>query len=374
MTLSVKLRCLNAMIIKESVQIVRDPSTLLIAFILPLLLIFMFGYCVNLDTPQSPIGIAQQDDSEAAKSLAAAFQASKWFDVRTSGTMNELSEKMVAGEIRGIIVIPDGFGRRTAGGGGDVLILADGSMPNTASFISAYAEGVRATWEAARTGNRNKVGLAPISTAMRFWYNPELKSRNFLVPGAIAVVMTMVGTLLTSLVIAREWERGTLESIMATPLTMPEFIATKVIPYFLLAIISMTLCTAISSSIFGVPFRGSFIALILIASAFLLPALGQGILISAATKNQFVATQVALLTAFLPTVLLSGFLFEISSMPTAIQYITFLVPSRYLIPPLQTVFIVGNDWSVFLPNMLKLLGFGVVFFAAAVRVTKRKIA
>tara|TARA_R110000868_G_scaffold346216_1_gene607242 strand:- start:4602 stop:5690 length:1089 start_codon:yes stop_codon:yes gene_type:complete len=362
------------MIIKESVQIVRDPSTLLIAFILPLLLIFMFGYCVNLDTPQSPIGIAQQDDSEAAKSLAAAFQASKWFDVRTSGTMNELSEKMVAGEIRGIIVIPDGFGRRTAGGGGDVLILADGSMPNTASFISAYAEGVRATWEAARTGNRNKVGLAPISTAMRFWYNPELKSRNFLVPGAIAVVMTMVGTLLTSLVIAREWERGTLESIMATPLTMPEFIATKVIPYFLLAIISMTLCTAISSSIFGVPFRGSFIALILIASAFLLPALGQGILISAATKNQFVATQVALLTAFLPTVLLSGFLFEISSMPTAIQYITFLVPSRYLIPPLQTVFIVGNDWSVFLPNMLKLLGFGVVFFAAAVRVTKRKIA
>lgn len=362
------------MIIKESVQIVRDPSTLLIAFILPLLLIFMFGYCVNLDTPQSPIGIAQQDDSEAAKSLAAAFQASKWFDVRTSGTMNELSEKMVAGEIRGIIVIPDGFGRRTAGGGGDVLILADGSMPNTASFISAYAEGVRATWEAARTGNRNKVGLAPISTTMRFWYNPELKSRNFLVPGAIAVVMTMVGTLLTSLVIAREWERGTLESIMATPLTMPEFIATKVIPYFLLAIISMTLCTAISSSIFGVPFRGSFIALILIASAFLLPALGQGILISAATKNQFVATQVALLTAFLPTVLLSGFLFEISSMPTAIQYITFLVPSRYLIPPLQTVFIVGDDWSVFLPNMLKLLGFGVVFFAAAVRVTKRKIA
>jgi ABC-2 type transport system permease protein len=191
---------------------------------------------------------------------------------------------------------------------------------------------------------------------------------------AIAVVMTMVGTLLTSLVIAREWERGTLEAIMATPVGMVEFIATKVVPYFVLALLSMTLCTVLAVTVFGVPFRGSAFALFVIASAFLFPALGQGLLISAAFKNQFVASQVALLSAFLPTMLLSGFLFEISSMPKPIQAITYLVPSRYLIPQLQTVFIAGDDWSLFLPNIAALIGFGLLFFVLAVRSTRRRIA
>lgn len=363
-----------AMLVKESLQIARDPSTFLIAFVLPMLLLFLFGYGVNLDTARSRIGLSLQDNSEAARSLAGSFQGSQWFEVVETGAVGHLSSEMVAGRIRGIVVIPDGFGRQVAKGGGDIQVLTDGSLPNTASFIGAYAEGVRATWAAARAGDRGTIRPPPIQTAPRFWFNPELKSRFFLVPGSIAVVMTMVGTLLTSLVIAREWERGTLEAIMATPVGMVEFIATKVVPYFLLALVSMTLCAVLAVAVFGVPFRGSPFALLAIASAFLFPALGQGLLISAATKNQFVASQVALLSAFLPTMLLSGFLFEISSMPRPIQAITYLVPSRYLIPQLQTVFIAGDDWRLFLPNMGVLLGFGLLFFVLAVRATRRRIA
>ncbi|MDH7976025.1 ABC transporter permease [Sphingomonas sp. AR_OL41] len=363
-----------AMLIKESLQIARDPSTFLIAFVLPMLLLFLFGYGVNLDTARSRIGLSLQDDSAAAKSLAGSFQNSAWFDVRTTGAVSQLAPKLVAGRIRGIVVIPDGFGRQVAKGGGDIQVMTDGSLPNSASFIGAYAEGVRATWVAARSADHGTTKPPPIQTAARFWFNPELKSRFFLVPGAIAVVMTMVGTLLTSLVIAREWERGTLEAIMATPVGMVEFIATKVIPYFVLALGSITLCAVLAITVFGVPFRGSPFALFVIASAFLFPALGQGLLISAATKNQFVASQVALLSAFLPTMLLSGFLFEISSMPKPIQAITYLVPSRYLIPQLQTVFIAGDDWSLFLPNIAALVGFGFLFFILAVRATKRRIA
>ncbi len=367
-------RRFRAMLIKESLQIARDPSTFLIAFVLPMLLLFLFGYGVNLDTARSRVGLSLQDDSAAAHSLAGSFQSSRWFDVVETGAVSELSPQMVAGRLRGIIIIPDGFGRRVAGGGGDIQVLTDGSLPNTASFIGAYAEGVRATWAAARSGDRGTAKPPPIQTATRFWFNPELKSRYFLVPGSIAVVMTIVGTLLTSLVIAREWERGTLEAIMATPVGMAEFIATKVVPYFLLGLGSMTLCAVLAITVFGVPFRGSPLALLVIASTFLFPALGQGLLISAATKNQFVASQVALLSAFLPTMLLSGFLFEISSMPKPIQAITYLVPSRYLIPQLQTVFIAGDDWSLFLPNMASLIGFGFLFFFLAVRATKRRIA
>ncbi|WP_295631243.1 ABC transporter permease [Novosphingobium sp.] len=371
-------RRFGAMLVKESLQIARDPSTFLIAFVLPMLLLFLFGYGVNLDTARSRIGLSLQDNSEAAHSLAGSFQTSQWFEVRATGSVSELAPQMVGGQIRGIVVIPDGFGRQVAKGantgGCDIQVLTDGSLPNTASFIGAYAEGVRATWAAARASDRRTTRAPPIQTAPRFWFNPELKSRYFLVPGSIAVVMTMVGTLLTSLVIAREWERGTLEAIMATPVGMIEFIATKVVPYFALALLSMTMCAVLAVTVFGVPFRGSPFALFVIASAFLFPALGQGLLISAAFKNQFVASQVALLSAFLPTMLLSGFLFEISSMPKPIQAITYLVPSRYLIPQLQTVFIAGDDWSLFLPNMAALIGFGLLFFVLAVRATRRRIA
>lgn len=371
---SMRLRRFTALLAKETRQIVRDPSTFLIAFLLPVLLLFLMGFGVNLDASRTHIGLSLQDDSAVAQSLAATYQDSRYFDVRASGAMAQLEPMLVAGKVRAIIVIPQDFGREAAKGGGAIQVVTDGSLPNSASFIAAYAEGVRATWAAQRATDAGRTRTPPIGVSARFWFNPELESRNFLVPGSIAVVMTMIGSLLTALVVAREWERGTMEALMATPVGMGEFLATKVVPYFILGMISMALCTVLAITVFGVPFRGSVLALLLIAAVYLVPALGQGLLISSGLKNQFVASQVALLTGFLPTMLLSGFIFEISSMPRPIQLLTYIVPARYLIPQLQTVFIAGDDWSLYLPNMAVLLGFGAFLFFLCVRATRRRIA
>jgi drug efflux transport system permease protein len=359
---------LRALLRKEFKQIVRDPATLLIAAVLPLILIFLFGYAVSLDTSRTRIGVALQDGGAPALGLTQAFQSSRWFEVRLAHSVTALQPALVAGDIRAILVIPQDFPRRPT------QLITDGSLPQTASFVTAYVQGVQASW-AQTAGFDSRAATRPaIQVESRFWFNPELKSRYFLVPGAIAIVMTMVGTLLTALVVAREWERGTMEALLATPVQMVEFLASKLLPYFVLALGSMTMCTLIGVFVFGVPFRGSPLALFALAAAFLVPSLGQGLLISAATKNQFVASQIALLSAFLPSFLLSGFLFEISSMPAFIQVLTHLVPARYLIPELQTVFVAGDNWPLFLRSIAIMLGFGVLFFALTFRVSKRRIA
>lgn len=357
---------LAALLRKEFTQIVRDPATLLIALVLPLILIFLFGYAVSLDTGRIRIGVALQGHGANSLGLAQAYQNSRWFDVRMARSVAELEPLIVAGNIRGIVVIPADSGHRP------VQIITDGSLPQTANFVAAYAEGVRANWAATLPGAAAAPGPA-MEVVPRFWFNPGLRSSYFLVPGSIAIIMTMVGTLLTALVVAREWERGTMEAIMATPVSMLEFLASKLLPYFVLALGSITICTLIGVFAFDVPFRGSPFALFALASAFLVPALGQGLLISAATRNQFVASQIALLSAFLPAFLLSGFLFEISSMPAPIRAITYVVPARYLIPSLQTVFVAGDIWGLFLRSIATLLAFGALFFALTFRISRKRL-
>ncbi|MFZ5749223.1 MAG: ABC transporter permease [Pseudomonadota bacterium] len=369
-------RRVAALVRKEMAQIVRDPSTFLIAFVLPMILLFLFGYAVSLDSSRTRLGVVLQDSSAPALRLAQAYQHSQYFDVTMARSIADLRSRMVEGKLRAIVVIPQDFGKGAAQGRTPpIQIITDGSQPNTAIFAAGYAEGVRGQWAVAEGLERNPSATTapPIDLSSRYWYNPELMSRYFLVPGSIANVMTMIGTLLTALVVAREWERGTMEAMMATPISMAEFIASKLIPYFLLAMAAMALCTLIAVFIFGVPFRGSVFALFAIAAAFLTPALGLGLFISAATKNQFVASQLALLTAFLPTMLLSGFVFEISSMPWPIQALTYLVPARYLIPSLETVFLAGDQWQLILPNIGIMLCFGAGFFALSFHVTRRSL-
>ncbi|OYX66040.1 MAG: hypothetical protein B7Y88_06185 [Sphingomonadales bacterium 32-64-17] len=367
-------RRLRAMVVKEGVQILRDPSTILIALGLPVLLMFLFGYAINLDNSRTRIGVALQDDSAAAMSLASAYRHSPYFEVVLERTTAPLRAQLVAGEIRGIVVIPQDFGKGAARGHRPpIQIIADGSQPNAANFTTAYARGVVQTWAAQEAQAAGQRAPPPIELSLRFWYNPSLASRYFLVPGAIAIVITMIGTLLTSLVIAREWERGTMEAMMATPMRMSEFLASKIVPYFLLALASMALCTVLATMVFQVPLRGSLFALFALTVAYLMPALGQGLFISAATKNQFVASQVALLSGFLPTFLLSGFLFEIASMPKWIQAITYIVPARYFIPALQTIFLAGDIWSLILPAIGYLLAFGAIFFLLCFRASRRSL-
>ncbi|QIG49721.1 ABC transporter permease [Nordella sp. HKS 07] len=370
---SSSLRRLAALVRKETYQILRDPSSILIAFVLPLILLFLFGYGVSLDATRTRIGVVVETMSPLTQGLAASFQASRYFDVKLGRDRRDFEEALVVGEVRGIVVIPASFASDfTARTYPQIQVIVDGTDPNTASFVQNYVQGVVATWMRLRT-SETQVDPPGINVEQRFWFNPELTSRNFLVPGSIAIVMTLIGTLLTALVVAREWERGTMEAMMATPVTAAELLAGKILPYFILAMASMTLCVLVAVVLFGIPFRGSLLALYAISAAFLLPALGQGLLISAATRNQFLASQLALLSAFLPAFLLSGFLFEISSMPTIIQWISAIVPARYLIPSLQTVFLAGDIWPLFLRNITILLLAGAVFLGLAARSTAKRL-
>jgi ABC-2 type transport system permease protein len=368
-----RVRRFSALLLKEFVQIVRDPSSILIAFVLPMILLFLFGYGVSLDANAVKIGVVVEASSGPAESLAASFRASRFFDVTQARDRRLLEPLMIAGKIHGIVVIPAAFSEnaahdvRTA----RIQVLTDGSDPNTAKFVENYSQGVWSNWAVQRLPGAR----APQAVALepRFWFNPELRSRYFLVPGCIAIVMALVGTLLTALVVAREWERGTMEAMMATPISTMELLLGKLIPYFVLGLGAMALCTGLGVFLFGVPLRGSFLALVAISSAFLIPALGQGLLISAATKNQFVASQAALMSGFLPAFLLSGFIFEIPSMPTVIQAITYIIPARYLIPSLQTVFLAGDIWPLFLKNIAAMLGIGAVFLVLAARTTRKSL-
>jgi ABC-2 type transport system permease protein len=224
-----------ALVRKESFQIVRDPSSILIAFVLPIILLFIFGYGVSLDATRTRVGLVVESATPVTQSLAASFQASTYFDVINGHDRREFEQDLVVGRVHGIIVIPSTFaGDYAASDAPKIEVIVDGSDPNTASFVQSYAQGVVAAWTGLN-GAESTGGVPIITVNQRFWFNAELISRNFLVPGAIAIVMTLVGTLLTSLVIAREWERGTMEAMMATPVTAAELLAGKILPYFILA-------------------------------------------------------------------------------------------------------------------------------------------
>jgi ABC-2 type transport system permease protein len=357
------LRRLLALTRKEALQVLRDPSAVLIAFVLPVILLFLYAYAVSLDVRSVRIGVVLESDAAAASDLAAAFAGTRYFNVTPARDRREVAPRLVSGELRGFVVIPQDFERRLISPSSEPLIqvVTDGAQPNTANFVSGYAQGVVASWLA----TRRDAAEPPVAFEPRYWFNAELESRRFLVPGAIAIVMAMIGTLLTALVIAREWERGTMEAVMSTPASVLEILVAKLLPYFALGLIATLACALLSIGVFDVPLRGSWLALFTISCAFLVPALGQGLLISAVTRNQFVAAQVALLSGFLPAFLLSGFLFEIDSMPAPIRAITYIVPARYFVASLQTVFLAGDVWSQFIPSILQMLAIGAVFFGIA---------
>lgn len=359
---------LSALVYKESLQVIRDPSAILIAFVLPVVMLFLFAFAVSLDIRKVPVGVVMEADDAASQSLAAAFSGSRYFTVTPARDRREVADAVVAGTLRGYVVIPQDFTRRLAMRTMPLVqIITDGAQPNTASFVANYAQGVVRNWHAGRGAGE----VSKVSLVSRFWFNPELETRRALVPGAIAIVMTMIGTLLTALVVAREWERGTMEAILATPTAIVEILIGKLLPYFVLGLIATIGCALLAIYVFGVPLRGSWLALLTLSSAFLVPALGQGLLISAVAKNQFVAAQIALFTGFLPAFLLSGFLFEIASMPAPIRVITHIVAARYFVSTLQTVFLAGDVWSLFLPDVAAMLTIGVVFFVIA-RIKTRK--
>ena len=377
--MSARLQRMGAVMRKEWGQIRRDPSTFGIAGLLPLLLLFLFGYAVSLDTAATRTALVVRDNGGAAQRLAGAFAASPSFRIAPMTSVDDARGELVAGRLRAIIVIPEDFSRTVARRApATVQLITDGSVPNTAAFADGHARALVRAWSAAEANERGSArpgsGAQALRVVPHYVYNATLKSRYFLVPGAIAIVMAMIGSMLTALVVAREWERATMEALLATDLSVTEMIIAKVTPYFLLGLGSMSLCVAVAVGWYELPLRGSFLALVGLSAAFLFATLGQGLLISAAAKSQFVSTQYALLSGFLPSLLLSGFLFEISSMPVAIQWLTWLVPARYLIPPLESLFLAGDIWGLIWPSMAALMAFGVFFFWRAISATQRSIS
>ena len=357
------LHRLLALVRKETLQIARDPSAILIAFVLPVVLLFLFAFAVSLDVRDVKIGVVLESDAPEAQSLAAAFAGTRYFLVTPARNRREIEPEVIAGRLHGMVVIPQDFDIRLERPerGPLVQIVTDGTEPNTASFVGGYAQGVVANWLASRSGGSQPKKAGP-TLEPRFWFNPEIESKRFLIPGAIAIVMTMIGTLLTAMVVAREWERGTMEAMMSTPASILEILVGKLLPYFGLGLIATLGCSAAAVFLFDVPLRGSVFALLLLSCSFLIPALGQGLLISAIAKNQFIAAQVALVSGFLPALLLSGFIFEIDSMPLVIRVFTRLVAARYFVASLQSVFLAGDVWSLFVPSILSMLAIGAVFF------------
>ena len=365
------LRRLLAIARKETYQIFRDPSTLLVAFVLPVVMLFLFAYAVSLDTRNVRIGVVLEADSEPAQSLAAAFAGSRYFSVTPARDRRDVEPAVVAGRLRGFVVIPQDFSARLQRGDTAALvqIVTDGTQPNTATFVANYANGVVSNWMA----GRNNAPPPVIEVQPRFWFNAEMESRRALIPGALSIIMTIIGTLLTALVVSREWERGTMEGIFSTPATVIEIILGKLLPYFCLGLAATCITATLAVGVFAVPLRGSLLTLILLSAVFLIPALGQGLLISTIARNQFVAAQLALISGFLPAFLLSGFLFEIRSMPPIIQALTHIVAARYFNAALQTVFLAGDVWSLILPSIGAMLLLGAVLFIAVVRKTKKTL-
>lgn len=353
-----------ALVKKECLQVVRDPSALFIAFVLPPMLLFLFGYAVSLDVRQVPIAVVLESDGVEARNLAAAYAATPYLQVTPARHRREIEHLMVTGDLKGFVVIPEDFDARMLDTrrGAAIQIITDGSSPNSANFVAGYSRGVFDTWLSNRGGTSSAGPVAGIELQQRFWFNPELESSRVLVPGAIAIVMTMIGTLLTAMVVSREWERGTMEAVMSTPVSMLEIILSKLVPYFLLAGMAIIGCVFFAHSLFGVPLRGSPLAIMLVSGAFLVPALGQGLLISTLSKSQFASAQLALITGVLPAMLLSGFIFPIETMPVFLQWITHIIPARYFVSSIQTVFLAGDVWPLLIANIFYMLAVGAVFF------------
>ena len=373
------LRRTLALIRKESLQILRDPSTLLIAGVLPVALLFIFGFGVSLDLRRVRVAVVVERTTPEADSLLTAFRDSRYFEVRAVRTLAEVRDDLPAGRLAGLIVIPaDLTDRMGRGDTGPVQVIVDGAEPNTAGLVQGYAQSVWQNWLAQEAESRSGLAVRPpsgasLSVEPRYWYNADLDSRASLLPGAVAVNLTIVGTLLTALVIAREWERGTMEALLATPARRLEFLPRKFIPYFALGVVATAVSAGTAVWGFGVPFRGSVPVLFLISAAYLAAMLTLGLLISTKTRNQFVACQAALIVGFLPAFELSGFLFEIDSMPPPIRLLTQALAPRYFVACLQTIFLAGDVPSVLVPNGLTLAGFAAVLFFLLYRSTRRRL-
>jgi drug efflux transport system permease protein len=365
---------LRGLIWKETLQILRDPSSIAIAFVLPAILLLLFGYGVSLDAEHVPVAVVIENPTDQTASFTASLVNSRYFAATIMRDRRAAEDALIAGDVDAVVLLQSDFSRRIwSSAGAPIQVIVSGTDANTARIIGGYMDGVWQTWLAQRALDEGRTLAPPVVADQRVWFNAEVRSRNFLIPGLIAIIMTLIGALLTAMVVAREWERGTMEALLVTPVRVGELLVGKLVPYFLLGMGGMILSTAMAVWVFGVPFRGSFVVLSVVSALFMLAALGMGLLISTLARSQFVAGQIAIIVAFLPAFILSGFIFDIASMPAVVQLITHIVPARYFVASLQTLFLAGTVWPVVLTNGAALLLMAAVFLALTRRKTRKSL-
>ncbi|MEN8690592.1 MAG: ABC transporter permease [Desulfobacterales bacterium] len=365
---------LRGLVRKEFLQVVRDPSSIGIAFLMPVVLLLLFGYGVSLDAEHVPIAVVVEKPDADTAGFLAVFRNNDFFAPVVMQDMRQAEEALMNHRVDGIIGLRANFARDLQrSGGAAVQVILNGVDANTARLVSGYVEGAWLNWMEQRSLSLGNPLSQPVQVEQRVWFNSAVRSRNFLVPGLIAVIMTLIGALLTALVVAREWERGTMEALMVTPVAVHEILLGKLLPYFIMGMGGMGLSVAMAVWVFEVPLTGSLWVLTATSALFLLVALGMGLLLSTAAKNQFVAGQAAIIVTFLPAFLLSGFIFDIDSMPRVVQGVTHLIAARYFVSILQTVFLAGNVWSVILPNALALMVFAALFLGLSRKKSRKRL-
>jgi ABC-2 type transport system permease protein len=371
---------LAAMAAKEVTQILRDVRSLVIVIVMPVILVLLFGYGVSLDLKHLPVYVYDRDGSQQSRDLLKRFQSNEYFDVvRQVGTYPDLVRAIDDGRAKMGLVIPWDFSQRLRDGRpAQVQAIVDGTDDNTANVlinysqavVQAYASKIQVDWLQRRGLPAEQ---APVSIESRTWYNENLESSAFIIPGVLALVMSVIGAFLTSLTIAREWERGTMEQLISTPVTPLEVMLGKLLPYFAIGMFDVVVCALIALYWFQVPFRGSFTTLLFSSAMFMIVVLSLGFFISVIAKNQLAASQIALIATFLPAFLLSGFLYAIEQMPVVLQYITRLLPARYYVSVLKKIFLKGSPLSLLYADLIPLGIFTVVLAALATRAFHKRL-
>lgn len=367
------MKIFSALIKKEFLQIIRDPSSIIIAFILPLLSILIYMYGVNLDSVKVTMGIKNDDANPEISTLVKSFGHSKYVNSIVFDNEKELEDAIIRSKIKGAVIIPNDFSTKLSRGQtADLMIITDGSEVNTANYVQNYSTAISNGWLAEskfKYLTKNPV----ITSELRVWYNQDLNSHYFILPGSISITMTLIGILLTALVVAREWERGTMEALLTTPVRKIDIVIGKYIPYFVLGMVSMMFNVFLCVGIFKVPFRGNYLVLFAVSAMFLFTLLGVGLTISSKLKNQFLASQISLGIGFLPALLLSGLMYPINSMPKIFQFLTGILPPRYFITFIESEFMAGTVWEIVFINAIFLTILGLLLFLAVYNNTDMRL-
>ncbi|HYL38824.1 MAG TPA: ABC transporter permease [Bryobacteraceae bacterium] len=374
-------RRLKAVTKKELLHIVRDIRSLYLALALPLVMLLLFGFALTLDVDRIQTYVYDQDRTPQSRELIDQFQSSRYFEILRNVTDYKTIELGIdRNTILLSIVIPKDYARHLlAGEQADVQLLIDGSDSNTAGIAAGYADAIIQTYasrmRSSSLGRRSGQALGiPVDPRIRVWYNSDLKSKNFIVPGLIAVTMMIIASMLSSLTIAREWENGTMEQLLSTPVRPRELVLGKLLAYFVLGLTDIFICVVVGVFIFQVPFRGNVLFLLLSCCLFLFGALAWGIFVSAGARTQLQAYQMGMLSSFLPGYILSGFVYAIREMPKVIQLISYAVPARYFVTILNGVFLKGVGLQVLWLEVSMLAGYAGLVFVLATRKMRLKVA